>query len=553
MGSAVFEIGDILEIPGKSKGKKLKGGGILYATIDPLTDKAKGRLFIRLSGVNIKNVEGLLGGKSDPFFEFNRKEGDFTRLAYRSQVKKNNLNPDWGEVKIDVDYLCGSNFDQPFAISIYDHEKSSKHRIIGSLSITVKAMLKAYEKAKPLTILHGTEKTGQLKIHSFRLTKDGKETTVDEYHVLEEMMKQKESKSKKKTENETKGQRTTKPKTKTDSSIVYSKDNPPHVQEYMNICDLSLAVAIDFSGSNGDPSKPGTLHEVRNDGKLNDYEEAITAVASILSKLDEDEIFPVWGFGVKFGGKVQNCFQVGPNEEVQGLKGILEAYRGMFKKPLTMSGPTDITGVIEHAAKSAKQKFQQAIRNNMISFTILLILTDGSLNDVNKTMACLAESSQAPLSIIIVGIGRSEFAALKFVDEFTVQGAADICQFIEFEMYKRNTKALIRATLEEIPEQIINFFMEKNIYPNSDFEEMETPFIEEPDAIEGSVCSSIRSEENALRLESLDVHKNAFKVQVAPGVSPGTHISVESPYTRKQIDLKVPFGVPPGGTFVVNG
>ncbi len=111
---------------------------------------------------------------------------------------------------------------------------------------------------------------------------------------------------------------------------------------------------------------------------------------------------------------------------------------------------------------------------------------------------------------------RSEFAALKFVDEFTVQGASDICQFIEFEMYKRNTKALIRATLEEIPEQMIDYFMERSIYPNSDFEEMESPFIEEADVIEGSVCSSIRSGPSGMNnLETLDVHKNAFKVQVS--------------------------------------
>ena len=109
---------------------------------------------------------------------------------------------------------------------------------------------------------------------------------------------------------------------------------------------------------------------------------------------------------------------------------------------------------------------------------------------------------------------RSEFAALKFVDEFTVQGAADICQFIEFEMYKRNTNALTRATLEEIPEQMIAYFMERNIYPNSDFEEMETPFIEEADMIEGSVASSIRSTKKA-DIEKLNVYKNAFKVQVS--------------------------------------
>ena len=406
IGSAVFEIGDILEIPGKSKGKKLRDKGILYASVEPVTDAAKGRLFIRLVGSNLKNVEGYFGGMSDPFFEFVHTERDLVRLAYRSKVKKNNLNPEWDEAKIDVQYLCGSNFDESFEIKVYDYEKSSKHRIIGGVSTTVKSLLKAYEKGKPISIQENNEKTGSLRVLSFRLEKNGIETSVDEYPVLEELMKKRASKGQKKQTKIKDPVETTKPKIKADSDKLYTEDNPPTYKEYMDICDLSLAVAIDFSGSNGDPSKPGTLHEMRDDGHLNDYEKAITAVASILAKLDEDECYPVWGFGVKFSGEVQNCFQVGPKEEVKGLKGILEAYRGMFKKPLIMSGPTDITGVIEHAAKSAKQNFQTAIRNNMISYTILLVLTDGSVNDVNKTMNCLAESSQAPLSVIIVGIGR---------------------------------------------------------------------------------------------------------------------------------------------------
>lgn len=57
---------------------------------------------------------------------------------------------------------------------------------------------------------------------------------------------------------------------------------------------LSLSIAIDFTGSNGDPSEPGSLHYL--DG-YNQYESAIISIGSILETYDDNRSFPVWGFG----------------------------------------------------------------------------------------------------------------------------------------------------------------------------------------------------------------------------------------------------------------
>lgn len=63
-----------------------------------------------------------------------------------------------------------------------------------------------------------------------------------------------------------------------------------------NIFHIS-GVAIDFTGSNGDPRKPGTLHYRAKDGALNDYEKAITSILNILGPYDSNQQYPVWGFG----------------------------------------------------------------------------------------------------------------------------------------------------------------------------------------------------------------------------------------------------------------
>jgi Copine len=90
--------------------------------------------------------------------------------------------------------------------------------------------------------------------------------------------------------------------------------------------------------------------------KWNDYQKAIIAVGSILAKYDSDGLVPTWGFGAKYGDTVRHCFQCGDEVQAKGVQGILEAYRGVFHTPLTMSYPTDLTEVIRTAASYARHE-----------------------------------------------------------------------------------------------------------------------------------------------------------------------------------------------------
>ncbi len=53
-------------------------------------------------------------------------------------------------------------------------------------------------------------------------------------------------------------------------------------------------VGIDYTASNGEYSQPNSLHFL---GAINQYEQAISAVGSILEVYDNDRSFPVYGFG----------------------------------------------------------------------------------------------------------------------------------------------------------------------------------------------------------------------------------------------------------------
>jgi hypothetical protein len=74
-------------------------------------------------------------------------------------------------------------------------------------------------------------------------------------------------------------------------------------------CELNVVVAIDFTGSNGDPRKPGNLHYM-SAGQSNDNKVAISATVSVLGKYDSDKQYPVWGFGDKVGGNFNIALNV---------------------------------------------------------------------------------------------------------------------------------------------------------------------------------------------------------------------------------------------------
>ena len=84
--------------------------------------------------------------------------------------------------------------------------------------------------------------------------------------------------------------------------------------------ELALVTCIDFTGSNGVPRDPNSLHYIAP-GRMSQYEEALYEVSKILLDYDYDKLVPVYGFGAKVNlpnyntyGKVYHCFPLNGNE-----------------------------------------------------------------------------------------------------------------------------------------------------------------------------------------------------------------------------------------------
>jgi hypothetical protein len=104
-------------------------------------------------------------------------------------------------------------------------------------------------------------------------------------------------------------------------------EKPTFVEYLRSGWQINLMVAIDYTGSNGDPSSPRSLHYL---GAANQYEAAIGSVGSILEVYDNDRSFPVYGFGgiptYQGMNQVSHCFALNGNEgnpEVQGVGNLL--------------------------------------------------------------------------------------------------------------------------------------------------------------------------------------------------------------------------------------
>jgi hypothetical protein len=115
-----------------------------------------------------------------------------------------------------------------------------------------------------------------------------------------------------------------------------------------------------------------------------------------------------------------------------------------------------------------------------MKYTILLILTDGSIVEEIKTKAEIIRASKLPVSIVIVGVGNPE-DDFKFMRELdadkspiclintntkeTYRQERDCVQFLSCHEYKNDPAKITRELLREIPDQITAYFDSKSLKP----------------------------------------------------------------------------------------
>uniref|UniRef100_A0A8C6LY18 Copine-3 n=1 Tax=Nothobranchius furzeri TaxID=105023 RepID=A0A8C6LY18_NOTFU len=367
-------------------------------------------------------------GKSDPFLEFYKQTETGWQLAHRTEVIKNNLNPTWKPFRISMQSLCGGDVEKLIKVDCYDYNNSGSHDFIGSFQTTLSQIQQATQSYAVSCIFTSLKEqvTPYQSLTSLPLH------TVKEYTFLDYIM---------------------------------------------GGCQINFTIAIDFTGSNGDPKSPRSLHYINPQG-YNEYLAAIWAVGNVIQDYDSDKMFPAFGFGAQIPPtwQVSHEFPINfnpANPFCAGVEGVVLAYQQCLPQ-VKLYGPTNFAPIINHVAHFGRQALQQQTASQ---YFVLLIITDGVITDMDQTRSAIVNASRLPMSIIIVGVGGADFEAMEFLDgdDGTLRSATgeaalrDIVQFVPFRQFTNaGSAALAQCVLAELPDQMASFFNLFDLKPPSD-------------------------------------------------------------------------------------
>lgn len=289
---------------------------------------------------------------------------------------------------------------------------------------------------------------------------------------------------------------------------------------------IQVIACVDFTASNINSSEP--LHAIYNN-KLNEYQSAIASICSILLNYDFDKKIPIYGFGAviqeegfdhlppevsfsyknlslnkkksvksrlsqqdrsdsrkpsAFLGIVENKVDKRAshffpltgdwdNANGDGIEGVFQIYTELLNSnKIRMSSPTLFSPMLDQVNKMTIEGFKE----DPYCYTVLLIMTDGVIHDMDETIEKIIEGSVLPLSVIIVGLGCEDFTYMQILDsddyalkdQYGRVNVRDIIQFVDYSIFNDKEKrfeGLAEEVLLEIPRQVCTFYETQNIKP----------------------------------------------------------------------------------------
>ena len=431
LGHLDCSLGEVVAAQSKGFSKKLsKGSGMIHLQAEELSPNRE-TVILEFSARKLDNKDFF--GKSDPFLEISRaNENNQFSVVHRTEVVDNDLNPTWKPFVKEARALCNGDYNRTLKVDVYDMDNDGSHDLIGTFQTNLQRLAKG----------------------------PGPENL---YEVINEKKRQK------------KGSKYTNSGTVQLKSIRI-ESNPTFLDFIQSGLQVNFTVAIDFTGSNGNPKSPQSLHYQDPSGRPNQYVTAINSVGGIVQDYDSDKMFPSLGFGARVPptGIVSHEFflTLDPARPFcAGVDGIVSAYYNSLNT-VQLYGPTNFAPVINHVAN-----FAAAHQAEASNYFVLLILTDGIITDFDDTKRALVGASSLPMSVIIVGIGDEDFAAMDILDgdqhRLQYQGQVakrDIVQFVEMRKFVSreggwNKELLAKAVLAEIPGQVTGWMKMKGFVP----------------------------------------------------------------------------------------
>ena len=417
-------------------------------------------------------------GRLCPFFQIYRWTDDGHWVSvYQSEPVIASYAPKWSPFALPTRRLCNGEMERPVLFKLWDWNRDAHAVLVAEIKTTLAQLLES--RSIPWSRSNAVNSSTNSKV------------TACGHLLIEEAEIQQKF-----------------------SFISYLKGG----------LEMHFMVAIDFTGSNGNPQDPRSLHYSGPPHFESQYMKVIKSVGSVLAPYDADGDIHAYGFGANLdpmGKNVSHCFNLTLNPqaaEVDGIEGLSAAYLRCLDT-VQLYGPTYFSEIIDHAAAHSMGvmsltlcvAFDDAMNPHDLSSTmlffevrsifdcgtwtifaflsfqvcsqreqsynILLIITDGIINDWRRTADAIVNASVLPLSIVIVGVGDANFDAMERLDaddnplRHSRTGKVMeqcIVKFVPFDEFKNHHISVIaKETLDEIPEQVTHYMAAHKLTPNN--------------------------------------------------------------------------------------
>jgi E3 ubiquitin-protein ligase RGLG len=243
-------------------------------------------------------------------------------------------------------------------------------------------------------------------------------------------------------------------------ALTMTSRRPKNVQEVQRnlrgagLENCSLIVGIDFTRSNLTQGfttyHERSLHslEFAKEGKLNPYQSVLNVIGDTLAVFDDDGLIPAY----YFGDKTTRDHSVKPlaGKPAAGFAQLLEQYAAVVDK-VHMDGPTSFGPLITKAC--------ELVRDSDNEFHILVIITDGAVNDRNDETrkAIIEAAATCPLAIVAIGVGDGPWDEMQKFDDELPERRFDNFTFVNYEEIKRkydgSDVVFAEEALRETPKQ----------------------------------------------------------------------------------------------------
>ncbi|XP_012937974.1 copine-1 [Aplysia californica] len=346
-----------------------KSRGLIHVTAEVIKT-TRGKVQMHVAGQALSKV-GILRRKPDAFLEIGRQISSLEfQPVFRTEVAAKTKHPWWRPFDLTIQRMCNDDWDRPIQFSCwnvsYGSGFSKTFDLIGRCEISLRQM----------TALPSEGHYRSLELTSPRRERQNKKSatvgTLRFYQFITDMQY---------------------------SLLDYIRGG----------CRLRLVTAIDFTASNGVLSDPLSLHNVK-EARNNQYLNALESLGSVIARYDPEQKVAAFGFGAKrsVDSPTDHCLQLIPNTWAKGIKGVSEAYHTILPS-LTFAGPTYIAPILDKVMELANVDVTQEKQ----SYYVLLVITDGIINDMDLVVKKLVDASRLPMSVIILGVGPSDFTLME--------------------------------------------------------------------------------------------------------------------------------------------